>query len=130
MTKAAGGRWYRPIQLDEGEDLLYEAHAIWKNATWLGSGQGKLYLTTKRLIWARHRISLPLPRQPILVIPVGGIFSVEARSRMLGDYAQLGTRQGTYQFRFQAWPWESRRETMEAFCDMVEKLRGSHETRG
>ena len=125
-----GGEMGRTVQLENGERVLYEAAAKWRNATWLGSGVGMLYLTNQRLIWARERLpfplGIPLPSQAVLVIPLGDILRTQLKVPLFGSRYSLlvRTRQRTYSFKFIP---ISEKEDIEECRAMIEEARGSHE---
>ena len=128
-----GGEMGRIVNLQNGERVLYEASAKWRNATWLGSGIGMLYLTNQRLIWARERLpfplGIPLPGQPVLVIVLGDILRTQVKIGLFGSRYSLlvRTQKRTYRFMFIPISLE---EDAEECRDMIEKARGSHETEG
>jgi len=136
--RTIGGRWYRKVELEEGEDVLCEAHAGWKVANPFRGGQGKLYLTTKRLIWvtARFWANFPVlqpsfPRRPIVVVPVEDILGVDLReswARADWYYLVIETRQGAHWFFLG--PALDHDVLNEKFRYTIEKLRGLHETAG
>ena len=125
-----GGEMGRVVPLEDEERVLYEAFAKWRNATWLGSGIGMLYLTSQRLIWARERLpfplGVPLPSQPVLMIPLTDILETNFKILMFGSRYSLivRTRQRTYRFMFIP---ISEEEDVKECRDMIEKARRSHE---
>ena len=121
-----GGEMGRTVLLQNGERVLYQASAKWRNATWLGSGIGMLYLTNQRLIWARERLpfplGIPLPGQPVLVIGLGDILGTQLKVPLFGSRYSLlvGTQQRRYRFMFIP---ISEKEDVEECRDMIEKAR-------
>ena len=132
MTRSVGGGMHRTVELQHGERVLYEAVAGLRNARWVASEPGMLYLTNQRLIWARHHLlfplRIPLPRRPILVIPLGHVLGTEVKRPMFGNRWRLlvRTRERTYSFVLLPVSLE---EDIEECRDMLEKQRGSHGTR-
>jgi hypothetical protein len=126
VSRTVGGGWHRTVELQDGERVLYEADAGWRNAPWLGSTRGKLYLTNQRLVWARARLQLPLPRQPILAIPMGDILGTQVKTPLFGSRYSLLVRTRERTYRFVLLP-VSLEEDIEACRDMIEKARGSRE---
>jgi len=130
VSRTVGGGWHSIVELQNEERVLYEADAGWWNASWLRSGHGKLYVTNQGLIWARDRLTMwPFPRQPILVIPLRDILGTQVKTPLFGSRFSLlvQTRERTYRFVFLPVSLE---EDIEECRDMIEKARGSHETRG
>ncbi len=73
--KQMGGKrideWWRAasVELDEDERVRYRGQILRGTLAW-----GELFLTTKRLIWIRTRIALPLGRK-LIEVPLSDIES-------------------------------------------------------
>jgi hypothetical protein len=77
-TEKITDRWLKSkVELGPGEAVLERGH-FWYRIQWWQWTQGRLYLTTDRLIWIRH--TLPLPIGPRLVeVALGDIKKCEKR---------------------------------------------------
>ncbi len=129
MSRVVGGGWHRTVELHEGEQLLYEHAAIWWDGGWWGgSATGKLYVTDQRFIWARDRLTLPIPRQSVLLIAVGDILDAEVYRRVLG----VQTEERKYWFKLFTFMrgWPDDKQDLEECRDMIEKAIRSNETPG
>jgi hypothetical protein len=97
-----GGVTTRRMPLQPGEMLLKEASggcALLKprrRVYW----DGKLYLTSRRVIWMRYRLAFPLPRTSTVEIPLQRIKSVDfvRGSLMKLPGIIIETRENDYQF--------------------------------
>ncbi len=110
------------VELDEDEFVPYRGHIFLRGTpAW-----GELFLTTKRLIWLRGKIALPLGRK-LVVVPLGYIqgWSIEPvpwwwlerlgrRRRMI----RIRTSSGTYDL-VTAWTREDADDWAEALKNVM-----------
>jgi hypothetical protein len=77
-TEKPTDRWLKSkVELGAEETVVERGH-FWRRAEWWQWAQGRLFLTTDRLIWIRH--TLPLPVGPRLVeVALGDITRCEMR---------------------------------------------------
>lgn len=132
-AKRLGGYWHAvSLELDEDEFVPYRGYIFLRGTpAW-----GELFLTTKRLLWLRMKISLPLGRK-FVVIPLGDIqgWSIEPvpwwwlerlgrRRRMI----RLRTSSETYDFvtvwtREDADDWVRALETVQTAAREVRRVK-------
>ncbi|MEX0800657.1 MAG: hypothetical protein WD379_05515 [Dehalococcoidia bacterium] len=79
-------KWYlgSDVSLEFNERVIYEGHFL--RSVGLFSVYGALFLTPRRLVWTRYRLTIPLGAETI-TIPLDSVTRVSAgRHRWFGPY--------------------------------------------
>jgi hypothetical protein len=77
-TEKITDRWLRSKVELGPEETVVDRGYFWHRGSWWQWAQGRLYLTTERLIWLRNAITMPVG-PPLVELAVGDITRCEKR---------------------------------------------------